>query len=110
MDINTSTNIPIEVQNYYNNGERYIKKIVPQDDFSLLITFDNEEEKSFDMKQLLIGRVFSPFRDIKKFKTVYIDDCGCPAWDIDPSVDSNCVWNNKVDISKDSCYIYGEKL
>ena len=42
---------------------------------------------------------------LSNFKRVYLDDAGCVAWDIDPNVDSNKVWNNKVDLSSDSCYV-----
>lgn len=27
------------------------------------------------------------------------------AWDIDPNIDSNKVWSNKVDLCPDGCYI-----
>lgn len=27
------------------------------------------------------------------------------AWDIDPDVDSDVVWSNKVDLCPDSCYV-----
>ena len=29
----------------------------------------------------------------------------CIAWDIDPNIDSHQVWNNKVDLCPDTCYI-----
>ena len=51
------------------------------------------------------GGVFTPFRQYENFKRVYIDDCNNVAWDIDPNIDSNVVWNNKVDICSDSCYV-----
>lgn len=37
--------------------------------------------------------------------SVYLDDCNCVSWDINPDIDSNVIWNNKVDLCSDSCYI-----
>lgn len=39
------------------------------------------------------------------FRRVYLDEQGCISWDIDPAVDSNVVWNNKVDLDPDVCYV-----
>ena len=36
---------------------------------------------------------------------MYIDNEHCIAWDIDPNIDSNVVWNNKINLSPDSCYV-----
>ncbi len=44
------------------------------------------------------------------FRRVYIDDCGCVAWDKDPTVDSNVVWNNKIDLCPDSCYLDSKRV
>ncbi len=41
----------------------------------------------------------------ENFRRVYVDDTHCIAWDIDPSIDSAKVWNNKVDLCPDGCYI-----
>ena len=78
----------------------------PQENFSLLLTYENGEKRVLDMKSTLEqGGVFTPFRQYENFKRVYIDDCNNVAWDIDPNIDSNVVWNNKVDICSDSCYV-----
>lgn len=42
---------------------------------------------------------------IESFRRVYVDDTHCVAWDIDPDVDSEQVWSNKVDLCPDSCYL-----
>lgn len=44
------------------------------------------------------------------FKRVHIDDYGCIAWDKGPAVDSDIVWNNKIDLCPDSCYFNGGKV
>ena len=97
---------PAEVKEYYTNGQRSVIKVTGNDNFTLTILFDNGEQRIYDMKKTLLGDVFAPFRDIHRFKEVYVDDKGCIAWDIDPHVDSNIVWSNHVDLCPDSCYIY----
>ncbi|MBQ3518891.1 MAG: DUF2442 domain-containing protein [Clostridia bacterium] len=91
---------------YYANGRKRIIHVLADDDFTLLLTFDNGEKRRFDLKPMLDkGGVFVKLRQIEHFRRVYLDDCNCVSWDLDPDVDSNIVWNNKVDLCADSCYI-----
>lgn len=91
---------------YFASGRKRITAVSPNDDFTLTISFDNGEKRLYDVRPLLKkGTVFEPFSAIENFRRVYIDEQHCIAWDIDPSVDSNKVWNNKVDLCPDGCYI-----
>ncbi len=91
---------------YFASGRKRIVKVIPNDDFTLTISFDNGENRLYDMRPILKkGTVFEPFADLANFRRVYVDDTHCIAWDIDPTIDSNKVWNNKVDLCPDSCYI-----
>ena len=91
---------------YFANGRRTITQVVPNDDYTLTLFFDNGEKRLFDMKPLLQkGTVFEPFLNLADFRRVYLDECNCVSWDRDPNVDSNVVWNNKVDLCGDSCYL-----
>lgn len=91
---------------YFANGRKRITEVVPNDDFTLTLTFDNGEIRLYDTKSFLKpGTVFEPFMNIENFKRVYLDDTHCVCWDIDPNIDSNKVWNNKIDICPDGCYI-----
>ncbi|MGI6249704.1 MAG: DUF2442 domain-containing protein [Acutalibacteraceae bacterium] len=91
---------------YFASGRRKIVGVVPNDDFTLTISFDNGEERLYDARPLLKkGTVFEPFADIEAFRRVYVDEQHHIAWDIDPSIDSNKVWSNKVDLCPDGCYI-----
>lgn len=91
---------------YFAGGRRIIVSVEANKDFTLTLIFDNGEKKLYDMKPLLKqGTVFEPFLDYENFKRVYLDDIHCVAWDIDPDVDSNIFWNNKVDLSSDTCYV-----
>lgn len=91
---------------YFAAGRRKIVGVVPNDNFTLTIRFDNGEVRLYDAAPLLQdGTVFAPFRDRENFRRVYLDDNHCISWDIDPMIDSNVVWNNKVDLCPDSCYL-----
>lgn len=91
---------------YFAGGKKKIVGVVANRDFTLTIRFDNGEKRLYDMRPLLKkGTVFEPFTDMENFSRVYVDDTHSIAWDIDPNVDSNKVWNNKVDLCADECYI-----
>lgn len=87
-------------------GKIRIVDVVANEDFSLTVTFDNNEIKIYDMKNKLFG-VFEILNDINKFKEVFIDDNGDIAWDKDKNLDSNIHWNNRLDICKDAVYMNG---
>lgn len=96
---------------YMANGRRRIVEVAPRDDYSLIITFDNGERRRYDMRPALKkGTVFEPFMEWENFCRVYVDDTHSIAWDIDPNIDSNVVWSNKVDICADACYVDSEPL
>ena len=83
---------------YFASGRKRITKVVPRNDFTLVLSFDNGEIRLYDAGPLLqAGTVFAPFREWNNFRRVYLDE--------DHSVDSNEVWNNKVDLCPDSCYV-----
>ncbi len=91
---------------YYASGRKKILAVEPNPDFTLTLHFDNGEIRNLDMRSTLQkGTVFEPFMRYENFKRVYVDDCNCVAWDIDPNIDSNETWDNKVDLCPDSCYV-----
>ncbi|MEE0856770.1 MAG: DUF2442 domain-containing protein [Ruminococcus sp.] len=91
---------------YFAGGRKKLVAVAPQHDFTLLLTYESGEKRVLDMKPMLEkGGVFASFRNYENFKRVYVDDCHDIAWDIDPNVDSNVVWNNKVDLCPDACYV-----
>lgn len=96
---------------YFASGRKKITSVTPNTDFTLTLCFDNGEKRLYDVTPLLIpGTVFAPFGDWNNFKRVYLDKEQCVAWDIDPNVDSDKVWNNKVDLSPDSCYLESQPI
>ncbi len=91
---------------YFASGRKTIVGVTPNDDFTLTLSFNNGEKRLYNVAPLLVpGTVFETFADIKNFRRVYIDAQHCVAWDIDPTVDSDVVWNNKVDLCPDCCYV-----
>ena len=91
---------------YFAKGRKKITEAIANDNFTLTLTFDDEEKRILDMLPILLpGTVFAPFRKLETFKRVYLDESHAVCWDIDPDVDSNTVWSNKVDLCPDSCYI-----
>jgi len=81
-----------------------IIRVIPNDDYTLLLEFSNNQERIYDMKHNLFG-IFDVLRNIDKFKEVFIDEHGNIGWDIDNNIDSNIYWNNRIDICKDAIYL-----
>lgn len=95
-----------KMSEYFAAGRRKILGVVPNDDFTLTISFDNGEKRRYDVRPLLKDdTVFEPFKNIEAFRRVYVDENNAIAWDIDPTVDSSKIWSNKVDLCPDSCYV-----
>lgn len=49
--------------------------------------------------------VFKVLKEKSKFYEVFIDEVGNIAWDKDKNLDSNKVWNNRIDLCGDAVYI-----
>ena len=91
---------------YFANGRRKVISAVANPDFTLTLRFDNDEVRLYDAKPLLkAGTVFEPFAKFENFSRVYVDETNAVSWDIDPEIDSHVVWNNKIDLSPDTCYL-----
>lgn len=91
---------------YFASGRKRLTSVEAREDFTLLLTFEGGEHRLYDCKPLLQkGTVFEPFMQYENFKRVYLDEDHSVAWDIDPAIDSRVVWNNKVDICPDGCYV-----
>ena len=71
----------------------FIKSVVVNKAFELLITFDNQEKKLFDVTPFLNGAAFAPLRDFNEFKKVQVLD----GWGL--------LWSNGCDLSHDTAYL-----
>jgi hypothetical protein len=47
-----------------------VKDVKPQDDYTLLLTFENGEKRQFDVKPYLHLGIFQELKDKRLFKTV----------------------------------------
>ena len=91
---------------YFASGRKTITSVTANDDYTLLLTFDNGEKRLYDTSHLFTtGSVFNKIKPLADFKRVYLDEAHCVSWDIDPNVDSKKVWSNKLDLCPDSCYL-----
>ena len=72
-----------------------VQKVLPTNDFQLIITFTNGEEKVFDMKPYLDKGVFTALQDVALFTTAHT------AW-------GTVVWNEDIDMSPDTLYLYSK--
>lgn len=88
----------------YFKSPRTLKDIKADDDFNLILTFDNNEVRIYNIKNQLNG-IFSVLKDKNKFRSVFLDEFGNAAWNIDESLDSSVHWNNRIDLCKDALYM-----
>jgi len=106
----TTNEIPPYVRDYFAKGRRKAVAVEALPGFILHITFDNGEIRVIDMKDKLSRPAFTPLQNIERFNSVYIDSSGAIAWDADPTVDSQTVWSNHIDLCPDSCYLSGTAI
>jgi hypothetical protein len=74
-----------------------IKNVEPQDNYLLLLTFENGEIRQFDMKPYLNFGIFQELKDLKLFKTVRT------------SFDS-IEWDNEADFDPEVLYLNSFKI
>lgn len=74
-----------------------IKDVKPQDDYLLLLTFENGEKRQFDMKPYLEFGIFRELKDLRLFRTVR------------PCFDS-IEWANEADFDPEVLYQKSQKV
>ena len=92
-----------KTKSYFENPRKLLK-VEADDKFQLHLTFDNGEMRLYSLESKLEG-VFSILKDKEKFQSVFIDEFGNVAWNIDDTVDSKEYWENRIDICKDALYM-----
>jgi len=80
-----------------------VKSVVPQDNYMLLLTFENNEQGVFDMKPYLdFGTVFRALKDPAMFNTVRV--CfKTVAWANDADIDPEILYPNSQKIHNAYC-------
>ena len=75
-----------------------VKEVVPQDNYLLLLTFENDEQRVFDMKSYLdFGTVFKALKDPVLFNTVRVCFKSI-AWANDADIDPEILYPNSQKI------------
>ena len=74
-----------------------VKEVKPQDNYILILTFENGERRQFDMKPYLDLGIFKELKDLILFKTVKT------------SFDS-IEWDNEADIDPEILYLESSKI
>jgi hypothetical protein len=74
-----------------------VKKVYPNNDYTLTIVFENDEERVFDVKPYLDKGVFNQLKDRSMFKSVK------------PFLGS-IRWINGLDLCPDTLYLESKKL
>ena len=91
---------------YFASGRKVITSVLPAENFTLILTFDNNEQRLLDIKPTIKeGTVFACLSDPTIFSRVYLDENNCVSWDKAATIDSKMEWNNKIDLCPDSCYL-----
>ena len=79
-----------EIMNYAKIGPRVIS-VKPNDDFTLILTFNNGEQRLFDVKPLLSLNVFKPLQNKEVFKSVKV-------------AYGTILWQEEIDYCPDTLY------
>jgi len=72
---------------------RSVMAVTPLDNYKLLITFDNGEQRVYDVTPLLDLPIFQRLRDKQQFNQVYVD-----------KIMDTVAWDENADICPDSLY------
>ncbi|WP_296329896.1 DUF2442 domain-containing protein [uncultured Treponema sp.] len=89
-----------KMASYFALGRKKLLSAMPNKNFTLTITFENDEKRIFDVKPYIKeNTIFEQLADFDNFKRVYIDDSNNVCWDKNPEIDSEIEWNNKIDLS-----------
>lgn len=111
VDWYLSKGFSTKMAEYFASGRKKIIKVEAQKDFSLLLTFNNDEKRLFDMKPFIApSTVFECLSDWNIFNTVYLDSDSVVSWNKNPQIDSEQDWSNKIDLSTDTLYVDSLKL
>lgn len=74
-----------------------IQHVLPQDNYLLLLTFENGEKRQFDMKPYLHLGIFNELKDMQMFRTVKTRFDSIE-WDNEADFDPEVLYHNSVAI------------
>ena len=76
-----------------------VKSALAIDDHTLLVEFDNDEKRKYDVTPLLRKAMFSPLRNPVFFKSVQVEQGGYSG-----------VWDSAIDISEHELWQHGQAV
>ena len=76
-----------------------IQSAIAIDDHTLLIEFDNQQKKKYDITPLLEREMFYPLNNPALFKAVQVEEGGYAV-----------VWNSNIDISEYELWRHGQPM
>jgi hypothetical protein len=74
-----------------------IKNVIPQDNYLLLLTFENGEKRLFDLKPYLDFGIFQELKDLRLFKTVRVSFDSIE-WDNEADLDPELLFQKSIKI------------
>ncbi len=72
-----------------------VNKVDALDDFTLLIVFENGEERSFDVKPYLNKGIFAELENLDNFKSVHVSE-GTIRWENDAYLCPDTLFEDSV--------------
>jgi hypothetical protein len=76
-----------------------IKSVKAVDRHTLVVEFDNQQKRKYDVTPLLNKEMFLPLANFSLFQSVRVDDGGYAV-----------VWNENIDISEYELWMHGQPL
>ncbi len=72
-----------------------VKNVVPKENYTLLLTFENDEQRRFDVKPYLDTGVFRELKDVELFNTVRVS-FDTIEWKNEADLDPEFLYRNSV--------------
>jgi hypothetical protein len=76
-----------------------IKTASPIDDHTLMVIFDNNDKRKYDVKPLLSKSMFEPLKNPVLFKSFSIENGGYAI-----------IWNENIDLSEYELWVHGQPM
>lgn len=76
-----------------------ILEVIPTNEYHLIVKFDNNQTKIYDVTRLFSKSMFEPLKNIRFFKSVQIERGGYAV-----------VWNEGIDISEYELWSNGQVM
>jgi len=71
--------------------------VTPTDDYKLIVKFENNETRSYDVSRLFSKSMFAPLKDKRLFRCVQVEQGGYAVF-----------WNDRIDISEYELWSHGQ--